>query len=548
MPYPHGVEAWRIKSFSNAHTNFTQPLDENQSYDLFIDSPFFSRLPVFEQYRKCTQNLQWIIQDAMSKQMNVRAMGSGWSLSKVAVCDDAIINTMALRHKVKLKEENFDAAFLAAGNRADNYRFLQCGNTIISINQYLEKTSKPAKSLRASGGSNGQTIVGAFSTGTHGAALYFGALSEMVVGLHIVTGPNRHVYIERKKRVVTSKIFHDKLGAEVIIDDDLFNAALVSFGSFGIVHGVLLEIEDLFLLKQNLKRIPFDQNLENTLAQGDFSHIQQHLKYPLNDPAHTLYHFELAINPHDFAFNNKDKGVYLRSMVKTAVEPYDPMTVDEKLTYGDDTLGLIQKVLDMVQQTAGFLNRLLIPKLVNTLFKLAYDRPEEATGTIGETFNSTKFRGNLFSAAFGLDRKDVVAVIRHCLAINQNTKLAGVMAFRFVKGTKATLGFTHWDNSCVLELDGAEAAVNYDFMKKLADTMEANNIPYTLHWGKINRLLDKRRIEKMYGPDRLTAWKQQRSRIMTEEVQKTFNNEFMMQTGLDEFVPYPEPGAAAPIV
>ena len=534
MSFPIGVRPWTIKEFSNAHTNFTQPLDKDQSYDLFLDHPELKKLDAFEQYRRSTDNLKWIIDDVSKKNFNVRAMGSGWSLSKVAVSDDCLINTKSLRHKFLLKAENFDPDFLAAGNKPENFRFLQCGNTIIRINDYLEKESQPAKSMRASGGSNGQTIVGAFSTGTHGASIYFGALSEMVVGLHIVTGPDRHVYIERASRKITSDTFHQKVGAEVIFDDDLFNAALVSFGSFGIIHGVLLEVEDKFLLKQNLKRIPFDHALDQAVTQGNFSAIQHHMDFPVN----SLYHFELAINPHDFEFNNVSMGTYLRVMSKIGVEPYDPIVVTEEYSYGDDTLGLIQKVLDAVEKAAGFLNRLLIPKLVNVLFKVAYDRPAVATGTIGETFNSTKFRGQLFSAAFGLNRKDVKKVIELCLQTNDTVKLAGVMAFRFVKGTEATLGFTRWPNSCVLELDGAEAAVNYEFMKELVAKLDAQNIEFTLHWGKINRILDKSRVLKMYGEETVSNWKMQRSRIMSEKVQRIFNNEFMESCGLDEFKPY----------
>jgi hypothetical protein len=537
MSFPIGVRPWKINEFSNAHTNFTQPLDKNQSYDLYLDHPELKKLDAFEQYRRCTDNLRWIIEDVSKKNFNIRAMGSGWSLSKVAVSDDCLINTKSLRHKFLLKAENFDPAFLAAGNKPENFRFLQCGNTIIRINEYLEKESKPNKSLRVSGGSNGQTIVGAFSTGTHGASINIGALSEMVVGLHIVTGPDRHVYIERASRKVTSDIFHQQIGAEVILDDDLFNAALVSFGSFGIIHGVLLEVEDKFLLRQKLKRIPFDAPLEQAVTQGDFNAIQHHIEFPVN----TLYHFELAINPHDFEFGNESKGAYFRVMSKIGVESYEPIVVTEKYSYGDDTLGLIQKVLDAVEIAAGFLNRLLIPKLVNVLFGVAYDRPEEATGTIGETFNATKFRGQLFSAAFGLDRKDVKKVIELCLQTNNSIKLAGVMAFRFVRGTKATLGFTRWPNSCVLELDGADASVNYEFMRELANKLDEHDIEFTLHWGKINRILDKNRVLKMYSEESVSNWKTQRSRIMSEKVQRIFNNEFMESCGLDEFKPYGPP-------
>lgn len=540
MAYPIGVKPWRIKEFANAHKNFKQPLDENQSYDLFIDDEEFKRLDTLSQYAKCTENLQWVIKDATDKNFNLRAVGSGWSLSKVALSDDAIINTKNLRHKFALSIENFDSDYITSGANPENHIFLQCGNTIIKINEHLERRLRPAKSLRASGGSNGQTIVGAFSTGTHGAALSFGALSEMVLGMHIITGPESHVYIERASRPITSGIFHQKLGVtEAIRDDDLFNAALVSFGSFGIIHGVLLEIEDKFLLEQKLARVPFDENIERAVTLGDFSVIQHYLKYPLSDPDHTLYHFEMAINPHDFEYNNAEKGAYIRSMYKTYntnLPRRNP--IETKYTYGDDTLGLIQAVLDAVETSVGFLNRALIPKLVNALFAVAYDRPEEATGTIGETFNSTKFRGKLFSAAFGIAMKDVKRVTDLILRVNRKTKLAGVMAYRFVKGTKATLGFTRWEQSCVLELDGADASVNYQFMKEMAKAMEADSITFTLHWGKINRLLDRRLLTYMYGDDNIENWKRQRSRIMSPSIQKIFNNEFMEACGLDEYVPY----------
>lgn len=542
MGFPKGVKAWKISSFTNAHQNFIQPLDANQSYDLFLTDEDWQQLDQLRQYQACTKNFQWVIQQVLDKRMNTRAMGSGWSISKVAVSDDTLINTKQLRHKFSLNEANFDAGFIAQGNKAEDYCFLQCGNTIISINDFLENQLKPAKSLRASGGSNGQTIVGAFSTGTHGAALFYGGLTEMIQGLHIITGPKEHFYVERKSNPITSSHFHEKLGAQVILDDDLFNSALLSFGSFGIIHGVLLEVEDRFLLEQKLGRVPFDDGLKEAVMDGNFQAIEQHLKYPVDDAQHPLYHFELAINPHDFAFNSSEKGAYLRVMHKIPYrEDYERINhPDNGYTYGDDTLGLIQSVLDGVEAVSGFLNRLLIPKMVNAIFDVAYKRPAEAVGTIGETFKNTIFRGKLFSAAFGLDRKDAVKVIEHCLMLNRKNKLAGVLALRFVKGSSATLGFIKWENTCVLEIDGVDAHISHQFVQILAERLEEVNIPYTLHWGKTNNILSRDRIAQMYGKEKIEMWKRQRSRIMQQEVQTIFNNAFMEQCGLDEYLPYEE--------
>src|SRR5690606_16205843 len=156
----------------------------------------------------------------------------------------------------------------------------------------------------------------------------------------------------------------------------------------------------------------------------------------------------------------------------------------------------------------------------------------------GETFRNTLFRGKLFSAAFGLDCRDFKSAVNLCLEINSNNKLAGILAFRFVKGSQATLGFTRWEKSCVMEMDGVDAHVNHQFVKLLAEALEKNRIPFTLHWGKINRIMDKEKLKYMYGEERIKSWKQQRSRIMGREIQELFNNEFMQLTGLDEYEAY----------
>ncbi len=539
MPFPTGVRPWKIKEFSNAHKNFIQPLDEDQSFDIFLDHPDLRSLSHLEQYNASTSNLQWVIGQAMARMFNIRAVGSGWSLSPVAVSDDVLVNTKNLRLRFTLSEGNFLPEFLAGGGDPGNYRFVQCGLTMVHLNRYLEQDSQPAKSISVSGGSNGQTLAGAFSTGTHGASIQYGAISEMVRGLHIVTGPDRHVYLEPSSRPITSGDFHAKIGAEVIVDDDLFYAALVSFGSFGIIHGILIEVEDKFLLEQKLTRVPYDANMEKAVAERDYSAIEAYLKYPLDDQDHPLYHFELAVNLHDFAFDDPEKGAYLRVMHKAPYrEDYDRIDLPAGgYTYGDDLLGLLQKVLDTLRATAGFLDRLLIPGLVKALFNVAYNRPEEAVGTIGETFANTQFRGNLFSAAFAFDRADLRQALDTFLEVNRHIKLAGALGIRFVKGTRATLGFTRWPDTCVVELDGADAHVNHLFTRRLAEKLEEKDITYTVHWGKINRILTPQRLEKMYGASRIRQWKKQRSRIMGPEAQLSFNNAFMEQCGLDDYLP-----------
>ena len=136
------------------------------------------------------------------------------------------------------------------GKEAADLFFVECGMSVLDVNEKLEQDSNPKRSLKASGASNGQSIAGCTSTGTHGSAFKVGAVHDTIVGLHIVVSPDRHVWLEKKSNPVASDDFINWLGAEAIKDDELFNAAVVSFGSFGFIHGILLETEPIFLLEQ----------------------------------------------------------------------------------------------------------------------------------------------------------------------------------------------------------------------------------------------------------------------------------------------------------
>ena len=539
MNLPLGIKPLTLKDWkwSNVHDNFCQDLQPDASFELTVSDPDFKQkyASFQERYQQTTGNIQWLIKYAIDHKLRLRAMGSGWSLCKVAVTECGLINTKGLTLKAQLAASQVSQDFLDKGGDPSNLLFAQCGNEIIRINDLLEKERNPPKSLRVSGGSNGQTIVGAFSTGTHGAAFKYGALCDCVLGMHIIVGPNRHVWLEKASRPVTSEKFREMLQAEVILDDELFNSALVSFGSFGIIHSVLIEVEPIFLLEQQLVQVPYNEALVKAMTTGEFSGLTPILKHPEN----TLYHFELAINPHSFKKDGVEKEVYFRVMYKlpyrsdyTKIDP----TGKGRFTYGDDVLGLIQTLLDGIEKVpGGKLELALVPKLVNSLFKTAYDRPEAALGTIGETFRNTIFRGRLFSAAFSFDRKDVPVLVDLFQELNKKIPFTGVMAFRFVKGTKATLGFTRFENTCVLELDGAETQLNHQFTEEFARMLESKNIRYAVHWGKINKILNKKRVRYMHGEQQVEKWLNHRRQLLSDEARDVFNNEFLELCGLDQW-------------
>ena len=527
LAYPEGIQSWPITKWVNGHENFRHTFQKNTSFQLFLPD---SQTDSTSKYRATTSNFAWLIENAIAKDFSLRALGNGWSFSDVAVCNGGAVDTKALRLSFALRDSFVNPVYLNKGKHSSDLFLVQCGMSILQINEKLEAAGR---SLKASGASNGQSIAGATSTGTHGAAFGVGSVHDTIVGLHIVVGPDKHVWLEKDSNPIASDEFIKWLGAEKISDDDCFNAAVVSFGSFGFIHGVLIETEPIFLLEEHKSgEITYARPLMHTLNSLDFSTIANELPYPPGAADKELYHFEALLNPHDFEPGNPNKGVFIRTFYKIPYTTnYTKRAQDEKgFQYGDNTLGIIETILDTLGKKVS---ALLVPKLVNTLLPLAFKPSPVAVGTIGETFSNTKWRGKVGSAAIGLDVSHTSEVLEMIVGINKSTPFPGALSFRFVKGTSALLGFTKFPITCVIEMDGVDSGVSRDFFKTVWDTLESRNIPYTLHWGKINFNLDATRVRKMYGDDTVNKWIACRHQLLDEPSRKVFGNDFMKRCGLD---------------
>ena len=371
-----------------------------------------------------------------------------------------------------------------------------------------------------------------------------------MLGLHLVTGPDRHVWVERKSRPVASDAFTQWLGVtEVLRDDALFNAAVVSFGSFGFIHGVLLDIEDLFWLKgYSNKAVPYDAGLRKAMIEQDFSGLTARLNLPPATPDFAPYHFQLIVNPHRFDSVGEDesRGAYVRILYKAKQNPGpgQPMPAGSAFTYGDSTMGLIQTILDRIGPVAP----LLVPPLVNALYPQALDDTDGVVGTISEFFGNTNIRGKAASAAIGIAAADSPRVLEEIIQLNAQMPFPGLLGLRWVKKTDATLGFTRFPVTCVLELDAVDAELSRQFIQTIWDRLETLGIPYTMHWGKFNFNLTEARLRRMYGDSSVDAWLTARQRLLDVATRTVFTNPFMERCGLDKpVVPTPPAVPSRPV-
>ncbi|MDP2113615.1 MAG: FAD-linked oxidase, partial [Bacteroidota bacterium] len=199
---------------------------------------------VTDRYNDAAKEIQRLIKSALDSQQGFRAYGSAWSMSHIAHQKDNMhFNAaMNLKRAVSTDEMHPNSSF-----SQENLFFFQCGNVIKEISNFL---FDQGKSLKVTGASNGQTIAGCISTGVHGSAWDVGSVQDSVVGINLIIGETAEdiVYLERNSKPALNDVFANRIKARVIRNDGLFNAALVSLGSFGFIHGVVIEVENRFLL------------------------------------------------------------------------------------------------------------------------------------------------------------------------------------------------------------------------------------------------------------------------------------------------------------
>lgn len=480
-----------------------------------------------DRYNDVALEIQRLLKESRDKNEGFRAFGSRWSMSNIAHQKDSVNqnNLMNLDLNIFPEYVHPQSSF-----EAENLYFFECGNTIKEISQKLEEHGK---SLKTTGASNGQTIVGCISTGVHGSALDVGSVQDYVVGINLIIGPNPedNVYLERHTKPGLTNDFAKKINAKVIRNDGLFNAALVGLGSFGFVHGVLLEAENLFLLKRYVRKI--DKKIALDLAKTmDFKNSTFKIEEEVDAEGKPLrpYHYKVFMNP----YNNENEYVVEVIYKKPFKTPYpDPFTKIQKSIYRD-LIYLFIKISETFPNSIPW----FIKQLKNTILPAVN---EETIGTLYETFWDAAYQGPAFACSVGVDSKDSVKALEVLTEMTKNEgPIPGIFAMRFVKQSEATLAFTKFPITCMLEIDGVLWKKTKKMMgleeygKRIIEVLQQNNIPFTLHWGKNADWGFPGLAEYMYS-EKVKVWKEYRSSLLSKEMAKVFSNDFLDILKLSDF-------------
>ncbi len=424
------------------------------------------------------QNYQAILTQADRNGAAARAFGGAWSLSEVPITNDYMIGTGYTT--------NIQVGLGASQSVAEDRKslvFAQCGAGVGQIHRELWTSGL---ALPTAGASDGQTIAGAISTGTHGAAHCVGSIQEAVVAIHLLT-PTQNLWIERPGDPITTPAFRDVLSTELVADDETFDSLLVSFGSMGLIHAVVMRCVPAYKLRMFVEKRSWS-DVRDHIASFDVE--------GLGLQTDSAWHFEVIVDPYS-------GDAYLRYMEQVAAsEPSTLPSVNGGVSPSADLLNLIG-ALDGIGGA-------IVPDAVGLALGAQFpDTP--VVGKPGELFGPTSIKGKGMSTEIGLKPADVPAFIDAAIRVSSDIMPLGAYALRFVAPTTAKLGFTRFDPlTCTIETPMIANASAMRAMNGLWDAALELGIDHTFHWGQCMPLHRPNQVLAAYQGDALDTWKRVR--------------------------------------
>jgi hypothetical protein len=451
----------------------------------------------FAMFREAGRSLDALIGEARAGgRKRVLAIGSGWALSDINITDGWLVNTKLLNGCFDVATDYFHQDFPAS--ERGNVVLAQAGMQIAELSDYLELV--PAddarrRAIKAAGIGNGQTIAGAVSGNTHGSQLTYGAMPDFVIGLHIATGGGRTLWIERASRPVFNDDFVTKLDAELIRSDEIFNAAVVSCGTFGIIAAMAIETAPIYHLEfGGIGDISYDELKTKLLGFAD-------------GVPDGMYHYEFIFDPHDRKQMAMEAAATKVPFIPGVKTPKPRWIIRDKNGFAPGIN--ILRVLGLLR---------FLPPRIPTGFQFRQYRKlallNNVRGSPGQIYTSSIYYLEGYTeSAYGVSVRDAPAMIDVSCEVCRRLKLPSISQVRLARASSATLGFTrHEPITAVFEFGLINDARFPEFERGMDAALRKAGISYTMHWSK-NSGIDGDKLDYMYGPGRIEAWKKARAEV-----------------------------------
>ena len=408
------------------------------------------------------------VRDAEAAGQRAHPSGSRWSFSDCAVTAGTSIDLRSLNKSPQTVQQA-----LLPGVTTPVFH-VEAGTTIQELYHRLDRLGL---ALETMGGAAGQTLVGAVSTGTHGGDKALPPLADSVLALHLVGVGGAQFWVEPSVSITDPRLLRERVvpGVEagnIIYDDELFNACLVSLGCLGVVYSVVLRVREQYDLVERTRRMTwrgfqadfsallsdpagrFLQVLLSPYTDGDGEHpclvttrAEDGATVPLNRPTLPSFHTILRLA---FEIGGPDLVADLTQVFSIDFgAPVDQLVAE-----------IAERVLDRFPDQVPVLERHYLD-IIGTVWPegpvrgLSYSvmdlgygsppRPSQPGNSLEMFFPATGPGGGLGCAQF-------VGEVINAVVSTTGTFFAGYISIRFTGPTRAFLGMQRWLQTCAVEV------------------------------------------------------------------------------------------------
>ncbi|KAK6362766.1 hypothetical protein TWF730_000221 [Orbilia blumenaviensis] len=425
------------------------------------------------------------VNEAHSKGITVRAVGSGHSYSNVAPVykGGLLLDPHEMNKVLKV-----DEALLKDSQNAGVLFAVESGITIKDLNLALDKRGLALQNM---GAFDGQTLAGAISTGTHGTGINFGPIASSVRAIVLVSGDGTVYQIEKSEGISDPEKFKEKVHDRTLKqDDDWFNSVVISMGCTGIIYSYILEVVPAYYLTESREL-------------GSWTQAKEHLRMTedgdLPEVLTKNRHYEIDINP--YPVENVHSCIIQTKNIDPTNKPHGSRGIVDWIAGILAGCPLAEHwivwALNLWPQTTpeminNALNSLVVKDHADKSYKIL---------NIGAVNNVKAFAVEL---SYPVD-KDLVPEIDRLLGIfhdeaaKMNWYLAGPFSLRFVAASDAYLAPQHGRLTCMVELDmllGIKAGD--ELLRSIIKKVQAKNPAVRVHWGLDLDTVDKDEVLKVY--------------------------------------------------
>ncbi|WP_224995735.1 D-arabinono-1,4-lactone oxidase [Cesiribacter sp. SM1] len=454
-------------------------------------------------------DLQQIVREAELEGVRVRAVGSGHSFSDVAMSSGYLVS---FKHLDKLLD--MDVNLLRVKDHYHKLVHVEGGLTIEKFNKLMCKKNLCVVNM---GGIDNQTLAGAISTGTHGTGIDLPAFHAMVRSVVLVAAGG-HVYRIEPADGITNPHTYAEKGIKLVQDDHVFNSVLVSLGCMGIIYSFILELDELYYLRE-AKSLMLWRDLKPMLAdrslfEKDGGGMQRYRG------------IMVQLNPYPNRHGEHTCVVVRHQLLKGRPRrSFNDLT--RNLT--SSTLGNMPFVYRLTAFAARRLPKLMPWILERSLHSLK-DKSYENIGykVLYQGVEYIKIRAYDCEFAFDLADNSFIEALEEVMEkaqyLARNNKLyqTSPLGLRFVRASSAYMSPCHNRNVCYIDTPFLVGTIGGDLiLDTYQDIMlRHEGVP---HWGKINNRLNGRPdlIEKHY--QMFPEWLKVQARFNPDG---TFDNNF----------------------